>query len=185
MEREAWNLLEPSQRQRIVQWAVESILYDRRTQQGRLRLRAEIVGGNATEVIVQARRPSLVEQRPPEKRGKTAAAPQPRKLPRLTKLMALAIRLEHLLEQGVAKDAAELAALAELSKSRITQILNLRNLAPALQQRLLELKEDCAGLTEPALRPITVPVDWREQIARFDRLFANGATKANRQTGSA
>jgi serine/threonine protein kinase len=69
--------------------------------------------------------------------------------------MALAIRLEDRLQQGVAKDAAEVAALAQLSKSRITQILNLRNLAPALQQRLLELKENCPSLTEPALRQIS------------------------------
>jgi len=78
----------------------------------------------------------------------------------------------------VATDAAELAALAQLSKSRITQILNLRSLAPPLQQRLLELNRSVPGLTEPALRRITGIVDWREQVARFDRLLRDAATKS-------
>ncbi len=52
-------------------------------------------------------------------------------MPRITKLMALAIRLEGLMQEGVAKDYADLARLGGVSRSRITQILNLRNLAPA------------------------------------------------------
>jgi hypothetical protein len=95
--------------------------------------------------------------------------------------MALAIRLEELLQGGVAKDAVELAALAQLSRSRITQIINLRNLAPALQQRLLELNGSVPGLTEPAIRRITAVIDWREQIARFDGLLAHAAANARRK----
>jgi predicted XRE-type DNA-binding protein len=44
--------------------------------------------------------------------------------------MALAIRLEHLLASGQVTDQAEIARAAGITRARITQILNLTNLAP-------------------------------------------------------
>jgi hypothetical protein len=49
--------------------------------------------------------------------------------------------------------------------------LNLRNLAPAIQERLLFLEGEAAsGLHERALRRIVQKVDWQEQILQFARL---------------
>ncbi|HXS94647.1 MAG TPA: recombinase family protein [Candidatus Limnocylindrales bacterium] len=98
INRESWDASEASERQRIIALAIGSIEYDRRTEQGRLRLRAAVAGGNTADIPIHAGRKPLVERRPPEKRNKTAAPPKAPKLPRITKLMALAIRLEELLQ---------------------------------------------------------------------------------------
>lgn len=51
--------------------------------------------------------------------------------------MALAIRFEELLTSGTVKDYADLARLGGVSRARITQIMNLRLLAPDIQESLL------------------------------------------------
>jgi hypothetical protein len=52
------------------------------------------------------------------------------RLPRITRLLALAVRLEGLLREGTIASYAQLALLGGVSRARITQILNLRNLGP-------------------------------------------------------
>jgi hypothetical protein len=107
----------------------------------------------------------------------------PKRLPRITQLMALAIRLEELLRQGIAKDYAELARLGGVSRSRITQILNLRNLAPVLQERILEMAAHAGEgqkLTERALRQLSGLLNWGEQISRFDELVKSDAAGSSR-----
>ena len=44
---------------------------------------------------------------------------------------------ESLLKEGAAKDHQEVARWGGVTRSRISQILNLRNLAPAIQEQLL------------------------------------------------
>ena len=61
------------------------------------------------------------------------------RLPRITRLLALAVRFEGLLQDGTVKDYAELARLGGVSRARITQIMSLRTLAPAIQERILAL----------------------------------------------
>jgi hypothetical protein len=57
----------------------------------------------------------------------------PAKLPHINKLMALAIRLEHLLATGQVKDQVEIARVAGITRARVTQISNLTQLAPDIQ----------------------------------------------------
>ena len=47
------------------------------------------------------------------------------RVPRLARLMALAIRFEQLLRSGVVTDYRHLAALGQVSPARISQIMNL------------------------------------------------------------
>jgi hypothetical protein len=54
----------------------------------------------------------------------------------------LAVRFEGLLREGTVRDYAELARLGGVSRARITQIMSLRNLAPVIQERILELPAD-------------------------------------------
>src|SRR4051812_19660792 len=61
------------------------------------------------------------------------------RVPHLSRLMALAIRFDGLLRQGVVKDYAELARLGHVTRARVTQIMNLLNLAPCIQEELLFL----------------------------------------------
>ena len=80
------------------------------------------------------------------------APPDP--VPRIARLMALAIHFEELIRQGLVKDYADLARLGGVSRARITQIMNLLNLPPTEQEEILFLKggPGRARVTEQCLR---------------------------------
>lgn len=91
--------------------------------------------------------------------------PQAR-VPRISKLMALAIRFDHLLRNGTVHDMSELARLAHVTQPRITQIMNLLHLAPDIQEDILHLMPPQGGrdaLTERDLRPLTQLRCWKQQ----------------------
>ena len=88
------------------------------------------------------------------------------RVPRLARLMALAIRLETLLQEGVVANQAELARLGHVTPARLTQILSLRQLAPDIQEELLFLPPTEQGrtvLTERQVRPFLRTLLWSEQ----------------------
>ena len=58
---------------------------------------------------------------------------------RITKLLALAIRMEHLVGAGEVNAYAKLARMKNVSRARITQIANLTLLAPDIQEAILFL----------------------------------------------
>jgi len=97
---------------------------------------------------------------------------QAERVPRISRLMALAVRLEGLVREGRVLDYAELARLGGVSRARMTQVLNLRNLAPAIQERLLFLEGETGRLHERALRQVAQRVDWEEQQRQFEKLVA-------------
>jgi hypothetical protein len=90
-------------------------------------------------------------------------------VPRVARLMALAIRFEALLRNGTLRDYAELARLGGVTRARITQIMQLLWLAPDIQERILFLAGK-RGLKERHLRPIVSRMDWREQRRLFENL---------------
>ena len=59
--------------------------------------------------------------------------------------MALAIHFDALLNEGKVADQAELARVGYVSRSRITQIGNLLNLAPDIQEAILLLPRTVRG----------------------------------------
>ena len=61
------------------------------------------------------------------------------RVPRLSRLMALAIRMEDLIRAGGIADYSALAQLGHVSRARITQIMNLLLLAPDIQEQILFL----------------------------------------------
>lgn len=65
-----------------------------------------------------------------------APSPLP-KVPRIAKLMALAIKMQDMVDRGEVENYAELARLAGVSRARITQIMNLNLLPPKVQEELL------------------------------------------------
>ncbi|MBN2130106.1 MAG: hypothetical protein JW741_11445 [Sedimentisphaerales bacterium] len=86
--------------------------------------------------------------------------------PRVSKLMALAIRFDQILREGKIADQSELARLAHVTQPRMTQIMNLLHLAPNIQEELLHLppiKQGKDPATERDLRPIARLRDWRRQ----------------------
>ncbi len=100
--------------------------------------------------------------------------PQPaQRIPRIARLLALALHYEQLLQQGVVRDYAQLARREQVSRARITQIMNLRLLAPDIQEALLFLPATRSGpdpLSERDLRPIVAQADWAEQRRLWAKL---------------
>jgi hypothetical protein len=90
-------------------------------------------------------------------------------IPRIARLMALAIRFEGLLRAESIRDYAELARLGRVTRARMTQIMKLLDLAPDIQEQILFLPF-CKGLNERNLRPITSRIDWAEQRCLFQKI---------------
>lgn len=65
------------------------------------------------------------------------------RIPRISRYMALAIHFEDLIRQGIVTDYADLARLGHVTRARITQIMNLRLLAPEIQEELLLFEKRC------------------------------------------
>ena len=89
-------------------------------------------------------------------------------IPRLARLLALAIRLEGLIREETIRDYAEVARLGRVTRARVTQIMKLLNLAPDIQEAILFLPS--ARLNERNLRPIAAKVDWDEQRRMFHEI---------------
>ena len=96
------------------------------------------------------------------------------RVPRVTKLMALAIRLDGLIRDGAVTDQAELARLGHVSRARLTQIMNLLWLAPDIQEAILFLPATERGrdvVTERQLRPIAAVADWGRRRRMWGRVL--------------
>lgn len=88
------------------------------------------------------------------------------RLPRITRYMALAIYYEDLIRSGHVHDYAEIASLGHVTRARATQIMNLRLLAPDIQEQLLSLGRIVEGRDSLCLRvfqSIALQSDWRHQ----------------------
>jgi len=100
---------------------------------------------------------------------------EPGRVPRVAKLMALAIRFDHLIGEGVVTNQTDLAELAHVTKPRITQIMNLLHLAPDIQEDLLNLPRTTKGkdpVCERHIRPIAATPDWRKQRKLWRAMLA-------------
>lgn len=87
-------------------------------------------------------------------------------IPRVAKLLALAIRFEKLVKRGDIQDYADLARLGYVTRARITQIMNLLNLAPDIQEDILFLPNTTKGrdpILERDLRPVAAVPHWNRQ----------------------
>ena len=88
------------------------------------------------------------------------------RIPRIAKLVALASRMQSMIDSGQVESFQQLAELGRISQPRMTQIMSLLNLAPDIQEELLYLPEVIQGKTqihERLLRPLTREMDWRVQ----------------------
>lgn len=113
------------------------------------------------------------------RRKQIAEGPEPAqkvphgRIPRISKLMALAIRFDRLIRDGKVPDQSELARVAEVTQPRITQIMNLNYLAPDIQEELLFLPLVMKGrdpIHEHRLRKLCAILDWRQQRKEWDSL---------------
>ena len=106
--------------------------------------------------------------------GKKPKHAKPSRLPRITRLMALAIKYEQLLKSGEIYGQEALARLAGIDRSLISRILRLRLLSPRIQEQLLNLSEITKGREELGLTkliPLTRIHSWSKQETAFAELL--------------
>lgn len=133
--------------------------------------------------LVKRHKPAFVHrhkqrQSPPPAPEKPKPQPIGR-LPRITKLMALAIRFESLLADGVVRDQAEIAELGHVTRARVTQIMNLLHLAPDIQEEILFLPPVAEGkdpIPERRLRAMQAEINWPKQRRMWERLIHGKST---------
>jgi hypothetical protein len=91
---------------------------------------------------------------------------RPGRVPRIARLLALALRLEQLLRDGPIGSYAALARLGHVSAARMSQVMNLLGLAPDIQEEILFLPPTERGrdpIHLAQLQPIASTLDWRLQ----------------------
>lgn len=103
--------------------------------------------------------------------------------PHTARILALAHKLEDLLRSGVVTDYADLAHLGHLSTSRVSQIMLLLCLAPAIQEHVLFMDAaEARVITEEVLRKIARQARWNHQIALFENLLHDHRNLAHRHS---
>jgi hypothetical protein len=110
------------------------------------------------------------------KRGKAVAPCAKPRVPRVTRLMALAIRFDQLIRDGFVADQAELARLGHVTRARMTQILSLLQLAPDIQEAILFLPQTESSddtIVERELRGVEVEPEWTKQRTLWRELVGN------------
>ena len=97
--------------------------------------------------------------------GKASTKPAGR-VPRIARLLALAHHCRKLIRDGVIINQSELAHYGQISTTRMSQIMWLDNLAPDIQEAILDLPRTVKGrdaILEKDVRPIAKTHDWKEQ----------------------
>ena len=88
------------------------------------------------------------------------------RVPRITRLLALAHRCHRLIQDGTIINQSELAHYGQISTTRMTQIMWMDNLAPDIQEEILFLPNTVKGrdrVKEADIRPIAKTLDWKQQ----------------------
>lgn len=114
----------------------------------------------------------IVEGAAPSNESKPALE----RIPRISRYMALAIHFEDLIRQGVVTDYADLARLGHVTRARVTQIMNLRLLAPEIQEELLLLdpqKRPDESIQLKAIQSIIANYGWKNQRDEWSRSSRN------------
>jgi hypothetical protein len=81
-----------------------------------------------------------VRHRRGETHDQSGSAPKtdgPLRIPRITRLMALAIKFQEMVNGGEVRDYADIARLGYVTRARLTQVMNLLLLAPDIQDEIL------------------------------------------------
>jgi hypothetical protein len=119
--------------------------------------------GGGVQVEVAVRRPAERRKAPRDAVG--CLVTKRSSGPRITRLMALAIKLQDMVDRGEVHDYADIARLGYVTRARATQIMNLLLLAPDIQEQLLFAnRADSVHVpSERHLRVVAAAVDWATQ----------------------
>ena len=94
--------------------------------------------------------------------------------PRITRLMALALKFERLIQEQQIEDYADLARLGHVTRARVSQIMGLLNLASDIQEAILFLPKTTKGRDPISARDVLKLgsiEDWEEQRKVWQKLL--------------
>lgn len=77
--------------------------------------------------------------------GEAPEEPRAGRVPRISRMMALAVWFDELIRKGEVKNFAELARLGQVSPTRVSQIMNLLLLSPDIQKSCLSCRKSSAA----------------------------------------
>ena len=100
------------------------------------------------------------------KRPQRATVAPTGRIPRVTKMLALAHKIDAMVQAGAFRDYADAARRLRLTRARVSQITSLVLLAPQIQEAILDLPPVVNGrdpITERQLRVIVAEPDWNAQ----------------------
>ena len=122
---------------------------------------------SGASIAAAAKASRIVRQR------SVASGESAERVPRITRLLALALKFEELIRSGTVTNYAALAQVAQVSRSRVTQMTALLNLAPDTQEEILFLPTAEARqlrISEPSLRKLTATLLWNQQREQWKNL---------------
>jgi hypothetical protein len=158
----SWSSRPSNEQSEAITKMIDKITYDHRTGQAALRFKSP--PSPQQELTLTVRKPTF-------DRNLRSHGPERPVSTRLGRVMALAIFFEDLLKKRQVQDFVALGRRAGISTSRVSQILKLRNLAPALQERILFMTENESKINEIALRRIAEETVWERQSKAFHQLL--------------
>jgi hypothetical protein len=115
--------------------------------------------------------------------GEAPPTPPPGRVPRVSRLMALALKFDAMVAAGEVRDYAELARLGHVTRARLSQIVSLTLLAPDIIEALLLLPMVESGrdpLILADLLPIAAEPDWPKQRRLWREVLADRGLRAHR-----
>ncbi len=94
--------------------------------------------------------------------GTPRKTPTPKPVSRAARQLALAHYIERLVEAGELSGYAEAARVLGLTRARLTQVMGLLLLAPAIQARILDGKLE---VSERRMRTVVAEAEWTVQVS--------------------
>lgn len=90
---------------------------------------------------------------------------RPQRPTRAARMLAIAHAMQRLLDRGEVTGYGDLAAIAGVTRARVSQLLDLTRLAPDIQEFILfaETASGSEPVTERSLRALVRVVSWDEQ----------------------
>ena len=109
----------------------------------------------------------------PRKRRRRKSAPEQRQIAPVVRTIVLAYQIEQAVREGRARDYAHVARQIGMTRARVSQIMSLLRLPPALLERLLLADPGhLPRLTERQLRPVIAASEPLTRLEEFKRLLS-------------
>ncbi len=111
--------------------------------------------------------------------------PPPARPARIAVQMAMAHRIEGMVRNGEVRDYAAAAEVAQVTRARVSQLVNLLLLAPDIQEQLLLMTRPRSGrelIGENGLRAVALEPDWSAQRRMLAKLMVRAGSGSEQRS---